>query len=863
MNDAVLVIGAGVAGMQASVELIKQGFKVYLLEKESHIGGKMAIVDRVFPTHEHTACALQPLRLELTNNRNATILCSAEILSLRGQTGDFTAEVKIHESECDGNTRKVDINIGAVIVATGLEEDKGESDSQLGYGKFPDVLTGLEFEQQLSGLGPTGGEVRLKNGKKPERVTWYVAKEDSPVSFISAASQAMGLREKDKDAKASILYEERRIDGKGYQEFVQLSETQGVDYIQVNTLDVTAAQNDSFNLSYMNADNKKEEQETDMLILSLPLRPNDKTLELAERLGLEQEGVIKCGAVQGAMGIGESVSQACAAASYVVSLLRDVRGEEKTEAIEKKHIPVKAEDEPNIAVVIDRGDPDIAGLLDLDQLVKYTESLPGVTKVDMTACASDGTKIQEILSTSHFNRLIIAGPSPIPQEALFQQHAEKAGLNPYLVEMVNLHNQCVLVHSKDKQKATEKAKTLLKMGVARSRHLEPLEELKFDVTQSCMVIGGSSSGIACANRLAEMGIQAHLVDESPDLKGIHDNVGIHAPTTVEDIRGCLGDFKVELAQEEKPVTVQVGSIVIASETSTEKRQDSRLEESLALEKDQAGFFVTDQGILNPLDSLTSGVFICGKARAHMGEEDEAMDGEAAASRVASTLAAAASIQSPVISSVVNENCDGCAYCIDPCPTNSLTLLEYMQRGTVKKVAEANEVTCIGCGICMSTCPKEGIFVNHFRPKYFSEMVKAAMEKNESQPVIISFCCNRCAYPGADSAGTLGIQYPSNVLIIRTVCSGMIHPNIIIDALTQVGADGVLLCGCHPGNCRSRNGILKAQARAEAIELMLEDFALEQERFRIELIAASEGPKFARIIKEMTEELSALGPNPYR
>ncbi len=102
---------------------------------------------------------------------------------------------------------------------------------------------------------------------------------------------------------------------------------------------------------------------------------------------------------------------------------------------------------------------------------------------------------------------------------------------------------------------------------------------------------------------------------------------------------------------------------------------------------------------------------------------------------------------------------------------------------------------------------------------------------------------------------------ANIRIIRTVCSGMIHPNIIIDALTQ-GADGVLLCGCHPGNCRSREGIRKAQDRAEAIELLLEDFGLEPERFRLEHISASEGPKFARVVEQMTEELTALGPNPY-
>jgi coenzyme F420-reducing hydrogenase delta subunit/NAD-dependent dihydropyrimidine dehydrogenase PreA subunit len=348
------------------------------------------------------------------------------------------------------------------------------------------------------------------------------------------------------------------------------------------------------------------------------------------------------------------------------------------------------------------------------------------------------------------------------------------------------------------------------------------------------------------------------------LEGTGDKVKIHAPAKVMDAHGHLGNFEIGIRHQENSMILQAGTIVFALETeANEKESWQSFEKFLTAEKDPSGFIRTEQGILNPLDSLKSGVFIIGKARDHLGEGYDARDGEAVASRVATVLAEAGTIRSPVVSRVVEENCDGCAYCIDPCPTDSLTLLEYKQRGSIKKVAESNDITCIGCGLCMSTCPKKGIFVKHFKLEYFGEMVKAAMEENDSQPVILSFCCNRCAYPGADSAGSSRIEYPTNVLIIRTVCSGMIHPNVIIDALTQTGADGVLLCGCHPGNCRSRNGILKAQARAEAIEIMLEDFALEQERFRIELIAASEGPKFARVIKEMTEELSALGPNPYR
>ena len=110
MSQTVLVIGAGVAGMKASVELLQQGFKIILVERESSIGGKMAKIDRVFPTNEHTACAMQPLIMDLTKSRNATLLCSSEIVSLQGQLGEFTAEVSIHDSKSVEKPQKMKID---------------------------------------------------------------------------------------------------------------------------------------------------------------------------------------------------------------------------------------------------------------------------------------------------------------------------------------------------------------------------------------------------------------------------------------------------------------------------------------------------------------------------------------------------------------------------------------------------------------------------------------------------------------------------------------------------------------------------------------------------------------------------------
>ncbi|APV44281.1 F420-non-reducing hydrogenase iron-sulfur subunit [Dehalogenimonas formicexedens] len=131
-----------------------------------------------------------------------------------------------------------------------------------------------------------------------------------------------------------------------------------------------------------------------------------------------------------------------------------------------------------------------------------------------------------------------------------------------------------------------------------------------------------------------------------------------------------------------------------------------------------------------------------------------------------------------------------------------------------------------------------------------------------QPIIICFACNWCSYAAADLAGVSRIQYPPNVRIIRVMCSGMVHPNLVIDALTK-GADGVLMCGCHPGDCHYREGNLRAESRAEAIKLMLQDFGLEDERYRLEWVSASEGARFAQVVTDMVADLKRLGPSPYK
>ena len=136
-----------------------------------------------------------------------------------------------------------------------------------------------------------------------------------------------------------------------------------------------------------------------------------------------------------------------------------------------------------------------------------------------------------------------------------------------------------------------------------------------------------------------------------------------------------------------------------------------------------------------------------------------------------------------------------------------------------------------------------------------------MEREEFEPKIIGFLCNWCSYAGADLAGISRIQYPANVRIIRVMCSGRVDPAFILEAFKN-GADGVLVAGCHPpDDCHYISGNLKAQRRVMLLKEVLKELGVEPERLRLEWISASEGDRFATIIREMVEEIKKLGPNP--
>jgi heterodisulfide reductase subunit A-like polyferredoxin len=209
-----------------------------------------------------------------------------------------------------------------------------------------------------------------------------------------------------------------------------------------------------------------------------------------------------------------------------------------------------------------------------------------------------------------------------------------------------------------------------------------------------------------------------------------ENAQIFVGAKLADIQGFMGNFKAEIVTSAGKEAIDIGSIVIATDQNIAAPSgNGDYEAQLFLQRTANNCFAGMLGILNPLDLNTAGVFKCGSARMEMGILEAIMDGEGAASRVAGIICKTEMVKSPIISVVEDEKCDGCAYCIEPCPAHAITLIEYKQHdGAKKKTVEVNDALCLGCGGCMATCPKDAVYVQNFKPEQIMKMVHSVSEE---------------------------------------------------------------------------------------------------------------------------------------
>jgi len=284
----------------------------------------------------------------------------------------------------------------------------------------------------------------------------------------------------------------------------------------------------------------------------------------------------------------------------------------------------------------------------------------------------------------------------------------------------------------------------------------------------------------------------------------------------------------------------------------EPRKDSEvIQRLLTLSRTQDGFFMEAHPKLRPVDAATGGIFFAGCAEAPKDIKDSVTQASAAAAR-AGILMAKGKVTVEAITPILDvEKCKACGLCTKVCPYNAITLNKELKR------IEIVEAACGGCGTCAAECPSDALTQNHFTDEQIIAQIDAVTE-HDADKKIVAFCCNWCAYAGADFAGVSRMQYPPNVRIIRTMCSGRVAPKFVERAFAR-GAAAVLVAGCHPGDCHYINANYHTQRRVERLWKKMEQNGLNKERLQLLWVSAAEGERFASKIYEMQKIVEKITP----
>lgn len=392
---------------------------------------------------------------------------------------------------------------------------------------------------------------RVESMETARRIAWIqcVGSRDNAIgrdycSYVCcmyATKQAMIAKEHDAGIETAIFYIDLRAQGKGFDRFYERARDEtGVRYVRsMISRIVPLPETDRLLISYSDENNVMREEEFDMVVLSVGLCAHPSTVELAGRLGIEPDpfafirtgpmdmvsasrpGIYVCGAAQGPKDIPDSVQQGSSAAACATGLVAGVRGSMIEPPARYEERDVRGE-KPRIGVFVCHCGINIAGVVDTEAVAEYAKTLPGVEYVfsPMFACSTDQQKeIKRAIGEHKLNRFVVASCTPRTHEPLFRNTLREAGLNPYLFELANIREHDSWVHQAEHERATEKAKDLVRMAVARVGLLEPIYDFSCEVVQKALIIGGGLAGLTAALAVAEQGFPAVLVEKTSELGG--------------------------------------------------------------------------------------------------------------------------------------------------------------------------------------------------------------------------------------------------------------------------------------------------------------------------------------------------------
>jgi len=449
------------------------------------------------------------------------------------------------------------IEVGAVIAAPGFETFDASVRGEYGFGTYANVVTAIQFERILSASGPYFGHVqRISDGKEPRKIAFIqcVGSRDtscgnswcSSVCCMYATKEAIIGKEHAKDLEPTIFFMDIRAHGKDFDRFVNRAKNEyGIRYVRSMPSSVKELQQSkNLLIKYVTEDGKLVEEEFEMVVLSVGLTPPPEAAKLAKALGINLEehgfcqtalenpvqtsrsGVFVCGAFGGPKDIPETVMEASSAAACAAGLLSERRGTMITE----EELPLESDIRgvgPRTGVFVCHCGINIGGVVNVPEVVEYAKSLPNVVFAtdNLFTCSQDtAVKMGEVIKEQNLTRVVVASCSPRTHEGLFQENCEKAGLNRYLFEMANIRDQDSWVHMHEPEAATEKAKDLVRMSIAKAQFLKPLKPGQLNVNKNVLIIGGGLAGITAALSFADQGFKSYVVEKKPSLGGNYANL---------------------------------------------------------------------------------------------------------------------------------------------------------------------------------------------------------------------------------------------------------------------------------------------------------------------------------------------------
>lgn len=704
--NSVMVVGGGIAGIQAALDLAEAGVKVILVESTPSVGGHMAQLDKTFPTNDCSMCILSPKMVEVGRHPNIELLTLAEVKEVEGEEGNFNVKVLQHpryvdmdkciacgncsdecprkvvskfdeglvknkaiyipfpqanplkysidEKNCtyfnmlakgkpgkcmrcakicpadavffDDKPKDLTFNVSSVILTIGFTTYDPTQCGEYGYGKYKNVMTAMEFERMLSASGPFEGHLkRLSDGEAPKKIAFIqcVGSRNSncgnnycsSVCCMYGIKEAIIAKEHQDGLDVSIFYMDIRAYGKEFDYYYNRAKDElGINFINSRVAYIEENKDGSVILHYTGEGDKIDDQKFDLAILCTGLVPRQENIDLCKKIGLElnhydfpldqgfnsmetsRPGIFIAGAAGAPIDIPETVASASGSAANSAGIIGLAKrptektgetgtGTEQTASEEKKAEQEEhpAQDGPRIGVFVCHCGINISKVVNVEDVSEFAEKLPDVVHSQnvLYACSQDmQDKIKEIVKEKNLNRVVVASCTPRTHEPLFQNTIEEVGLNPYLFEMTNIREHCSWVHGKEPEQATEKAKQLTKMAVAKSKLLYPLTKKSLDINRSGVVIGGGLAGMTAALELSNQGFQVTLLEREEMLGGnvnqiystitgkdpreyikniqedleSRDNVDIFLNSDIKSIEGYVGNFHTKFAY--RPTAVE-------------------------------------------------------------------------------------------------------------------------------------------------------------------------------------------------------------------------------------------------------------------------------------------------------------------